>query len=329
MDRDAITCPEPRKELLVSVRLPFCPYACPICTHGPLLQASPQGKARYVDALCREVRASSADYDWYEVSSIEFTGGLTTAIAPQDVVRILREVRSALHVAPDAQVIMRSVGGGLNLGNLGEYLNAHVTGIELERYTAMPTELEGLGTPECTQSVLESATVLQQGGYRGSLAVSCYYDAPGQTEITLVKTLGEACNLGCDMIWLLPYPNAGAAGEAHVPEKARSYLAGRGYEPCEVAPGMRLATESDSAALFARPGKQWRHTMADATLVDVAGFGLGARSRLGGVTYHNTLDADLYLAHSDNVSKIAVLDRSHTYKDAPDNAAGAPGSAEA
>ena len=293
-----------KRDLAIRVRLPFCPHSCNDCQHGPLLHASASGKARYISALRREIEAAAEDFAEYSVSSLVFTGGPATTLPAEDVAGVISLIRGRYSLAPDAQVVLTAIAGTISVSSLAEYRNAHVNCIQFERYCALPNDLSGIGAPNCTQAMLESATVLQQGGYRGSTGVTCYCDTPGQSEAELYKSIADTCNLGPDMLRVRRNPRAARPSDAPAPlsgsesfQKMAAYLAKRGYEACP-----------DDEGLFARAGRRWACSLPiDPEVTDVAGFGMGETTRIGGLSYRNTLDAGLYLEHSDDVSQIATV----------------------
>ncbi len=290
------------RDLAVRIRLPFCPYSCTDCQHGPLLHAGASGKARYFAALRREIEAGAQDFSEHVVSSLTFTGGPATTLPADDVAGLIQLVRKHFAMAPDAEIVLSAIAGSISVSNLAAYRNAHVNCIAFERFCALAYDLHGIGAPNCTQAMLESATVLQQGGYRGSTGMTCYCDTPGHNEAEPYKTVADACNLGPDMLRIARNPLACDSSKAPAPLsesesflKMKTYLLKRGYETC-----------ADDEALFARPGKRWRSTLpVDPAVTDVAGFGMGETTCIGGLAFRTTLDAELYLAHSDDVAQIA------------------------
>ena len=309
---------EGRRDLVIRIRLPFCPYACTDCQHGPLLHAGISGKARYFAALRREIESAADDFAEHRVSSVIFTGGPATTLPADDVAGIIHLVRDRFAMADDAEVVLSAIAGTISVATLATYRNAHVNRIAFERYCALPGDLIGIGAPDCSQAMLETASVLQQAGWRDSIGLTCYCDTPGHSETELYKSMADACNLGPDMLRVARNPRAmamttaaaeeegageressaaGRLSESASYQKAAAYLVKRGYEACP-----------DSEGLFARTGRRWRSSLpVDPQTTDVAGFGMGEVTRIGGLAYRTTLDAELYLAHSDDVSQIATV----------------------
>ena len=85
-DAGPVALPAPRAPLGVYVHVPFCAAICNYCNFNRGLFDADL-KARFVDAVCREIRSSSAPAR--PADSIFFGGGTPSLLAPADVERIL------------------------------------------------------------------------------------------------------------------------------------------------------------------------------------------------------------------------------------------------
>ncbi len=100
----------------VYVHIPFCARKCGYCDFNAYSGYKDGTKARYVDALCREIvnRAEPTT----RVPTVFFGGGTPTTLAADDLGRILATVQASFAVDADAEVSIEANPGDASVGYL-------------------------------------------------------------------------------------------------------------------------------------------------------------------------------------------------------------------
>ena len=86
------------------IHVPFCSSICSYCNFNRGL-FEPTLKARYVDAVVREIRASA---DGSSVDTVFFGGGTPSLLEPAEIGRILTECQRAFDLVPGAEVTLEA-----------------------------------------------------------------------------------------------------------------------------------------------------------------------------------------------------------------------------
>jgi oxygen-independent coproporphyrinogen-3 oxidase len=123
------------------LHIPFCASICHYCnfTRGLLDEAV---KARYVDALEREIHQSS---DGSPADTIFFGGGTPSLLSPPEVRRLVSACRNGFDVMPDAEVTLEANPETVTSDRLAAYREAGVTRLSFGVQSLDERELARLG----------------------------------------------------------------------------------------------------------------------------------------------------------------------------------------
>src|SRR4051812_18903565 len=105
-DRQITVSPN-RPTLGLYIHVPFCSAICNYCNFNRGLFDADQ-KARYVDALLREIDRTGLNACATPADTIYFGGGTPSLLEPSEVARIIRACGDAFDVSSDAEVTLEA-----------------------------------------------------------------------------------------------------------------------------------------------------------------------------------------------------------------------------
>lgn len=305
-----------RKPISVYVHIPFCVQKCLYCDFLSG-KADEETKARYVEALLREIEAETADgkFDRYEVRTVYFGGGTPSLLSAEQIEKVLCKLKSVfLFQKPrkpqeasvlslrrreedeEPEISMEVNPGTVDINKLCKLHDAGINRISIGVQSLQDAELAKLGRihrAEDFYRVWEEATT---AGFRNR-NVDLMSGIPGQTVESLADTITKLVALSPEHISAYSliveegtpfagmYPD-GAVDEdtdRQMYELTGRLLARAGYGRYEISN-------------YAKEGFACRHNTAYWTRQDYVGFGIGAASLFENVRYSNTRSLHNYIS---------------------------------
>jgi oxygen-independent coproporphyrinogen-3 oxidase len=339
-DLNRITIPAENYGLYLHI--PFCRRRCGYCDFF-----STEGKQKllpgYLSALVREVRSVGAAGERPVVGSIYFGGGTPSLIDPSRMTVLMREIRSAFRLEPDAEISMEANPGTVDSTRLARYRAAGINRLSLGVQSADDGELRMLGRihtyPEAEQAYRDA----RRAGF-ANVSLDLIYGLPGQTVAVWERSLSRALSLAPEHFSLygltlergtslaravrrgaLPAPEEDAAAEMY--ELAEEQLATAGYRHYEIsnwakdgASGIEPASQGSSGMEARRfPEFACRHNLRYWLNLPYLGLGAGAHGCATGRRYHNVCSVENYVEKMRNeatrrfpLSPAATLSRRRT-----------------
>ncbi len=287
------------------LHFPFCARKCLYCDFLSF-PAGEDEKKLYASAMVREIRACADLLHGRTVDSI-FLGGGTPSVMPAGSMReIMRAVNESFRISPDAEITMEMNPGTVNpriLSFASEYVNRVSLGVQ----SADREELGALGRIHSAEDAERTFGMLRGAGI-GNISLDLMLAVPGQTEQSLLGTLGFAAGLMPDHISCYslivedgtPFAAMEERGELDLPDEeterklyylARGFLEDRGYRRYEISN-------------FAKQGRSCRHNMRYWKRGDYLGIGLGASSLFDHSRWKNTPVMREYLEDSGDPGRL-------------------------
>lgn len=237
------------------------------------------GKAAYARALVKEIGAAAKGLDGLAFDEVELGCGPASSMPTELLMDIVRAVRKSLPLVPGARWHAAVAPGGLTADFAGFCKNVEMEYVELEMLTTDEAALRKLGLPPSLEASVECFQVTY---FTGAPQIGILVDAaacpPGRPwRRTLIDALGRSPL----------YVRAVNMGE-EAASAASELCAGAGLAPC-------------GEGVWARPG----FPGLPAPHASQMGVGLSALTTFDGVSFKNTSDLGLYLAHSDDFSLVA------------------------
>ncbi|MBE5799209.1 MAG: radical SAM family heme chaperone HemW [Clostridiales bacterium] len=280
------------------IHIPLCVKKCAYCDFASFSGRMGQ-RDRYVQAVCREIRAQAAFFGRRSVATIFFGGGTPTLLSGAHVRQIMDTVRDCFVLLPDAEITMEGNPGTLDVENLRAYREAGVNRLSLGVQSMDDALLAAIGRIHTAKEAETAVQMAREAGF-DNLNLDLMYGLPGQTPMQWKETLQKAIALSPDHLSCYSlileegtplYDSVSAGTCAPLPDEdameAMDALTGEmtreaGYAQYEVSN-------------YARPGRQCRHNIVYWECLPYLGVGLNAHSDMDGRRFYNPSSWEDYL----------------------------------
>jgi oxygen-independent coproporphyrinogen III oxidase len=289
------------------LHIPFCAAICNYCNFNRGLFDG-QLKARYVEALVSEIRASRSDCP-QPADTIYFGGGTPSLLDPPDVARIIHACEAAFDIVVDREITMEANPETVTPERLASYRAAGVNRISFGVQSFRDDELGRLSRLHNAARGRQAVHDAREAGF-DNVSIDLMMWLPGQRLDQWLESVDVAIGLAPEhlSLYLLElYPNAPLRDEmarrqwSQAPDEdaatmyldAMERLESVGYEQYEIS-NVALA------------GRQSRHNMKYWTDGEWVGFGCGAHSTRAGVRWKNVSDTTEYVGRVEEGRSVVV-----------------------
>ncbi|MBC8135478.1 MAG: oxygen-independent coproporphyrinogen III oxidase [Fibrella sp.] len=301
----------------IYIHIPFCTKKCGYCDFNAYSGYKDATKARYVDALCREIenRADSRTH----IPTIFFGGGTPTVLTASDLVRILNTVRQNFTVAKDAEVSTEANPSDADENYLRTLREAGFNRLSFGVQTFDDRLLRTIDRVHSGQDAVGAIEKAKRAGFT-NLSIDLMFGLPRQTLADFDRSL--------DAAFALEVPHLSIYGlivEERTPfharrERGKLPLPSENVETAMFARAMERTAEAGfrryEISNYARTGFESRHNQIYWRNESYFGFGAGAAAYLGGVRSlnekHPVRYADLAMAGNDPTVERESLTRIET-----------------
>ena len=267
------------------VHVPFCAAICNYCNFNRGLFDAAL-KARYVDAVLREIRSSPGG----EADTIFFGGGTPSLLEPEEIGAIIGACRERFALAADAEITLEANPETTTVDRLRGFGAAGVNRLSFGVQSFDDTELRLLSRLHTASRAEMALSEARQAGFE-NVSLDLMMWLPQQDVPTWLRSVDRLAELNPDhasLYMLELYPNAPLKEEmararwsqapdddvAEMYVEAMERLEGAGYEQYEISN-------------VARPGRRSRHNLKYWQDGEWRGFGPGAHSTAAGVRWKN------------------------------------------
>ena len=292
-----------KRKIRLYVHMPFCVQKCLYCDFLSW-HDSRENQARYVQALCREIRACQGRYP-ARVSSLFFGGGTPSVLEPGHMAEIMEALAEVFSFEPDSEMSIEANPGTVNLEKLRTYEKIGLNRISFGLQSAHNEELKALGRIHTWEEFLESYDLARQAGF-DNINVDLMSGIPDQTLASWQKTLSRVLELAPEHVsaysLIVEEGTPFAQRKLNLPEEEeerRMYemtaemLGSQGYRQYEISN-------------YALPKRECAHNMGYWMRDDYLGLGLGAASLFDSQRWNNTDSMEEYLEKSERPEEIQV-----------------------
>lgn len=292
-----------KRKIRLYVHMPFCVQKCLYCDFLSW-HDSRENQARYVQALCREIRACQGRYP-ARVSSLFFGGGTPSVLEPGHMEEIMEALAEVFSFEPDSEMSIEANPGTVNLEKLKTYEKIGLNRISFGLQSAHNEELKALGRIHTWEEFLESYDLARQAGF-DNINVDLMSGIPDQTLSSWQKTLSRVLELAPEHVsaysLIVEEGTPFAQRKLNLPEEEeerRMYemtaemLGSQGYRQYEISN-------------YALPQRECAHNMGYWMRDDYLGLGLGAASLFDSQRWNNTDSMEEYLEKSERPEEIQV-----------------------
>ena len=186
------------KELELYLHIPFCIRKCKYCDFLSA-PASGQERQRYVESLCRNIRAYSAPAKAYNVVSIFMGGGTPSILEPEQIEVIFRAVYETFQVDENAEITMEMNPGTVTEEKLRACKKAGINRLSIGLQSTNNHELRVLGRIHTYEDFIDTYVMVRKAGFE-NVNIDLMSALPGQTEESYEDTLRTVAELAPEHI---------------------------------------------------------------------------------------------------------------------------------
>lgn len=265
--------------LSLYIHLPWCVRKCPYCDFNSheARQAIPE--SAYIDALIADLEQDLPHVWGRTVETIFIGGGTPSLFAPEQIDRLLSEIRARLPLTPGLETTLEANPGTVDQTRFQEFKTAGINRLSIGIQSFNPDALTRLGRIHGTQEALTACDAARNAGF-DNFNLDLMFGLPGQTIDQAIADIEQAAALSPGHIshyQLTIEPNT--LFHRHPPLlpddddswemqlQCQDALSGHGYEHYEVS-------------AYARTNYQCRHNLNYWTFGDYLGIGAGAHSKI-------------------------------------------------
>lgn len=278
----------------IYIHIPFCVKKCNYCAFlsGP---AGPEVRQEYVNHLIKEIRLRSREVP--EADTIYFGGGTPSLLTPEQIGRILEEVRSAFRISEDAEVTLEANPGTLTAESLAGYRAAGINRLSMGVQSMDDRRLRYLGRIHTAEEVRRDVKMAREAGFR-NINLDLIFAIPGTGVSDALEDLEAIAALEPEHISFYSlqleegtsfFRDFEAGKLREVPDETDREMYHRGIQALREK-GYRHYEISN----FARPGCESRHNSKYWNMAEYVGLGLGASSYTGHRRTVNETDLKAY-----------------------------------
>jgi len=267
--------------LSLYLHLPWCVRKCPYCDFNSFTAHTPPPRARYVDAVIRDLERVSREAGGRELSSVFIGGGTPSLFSPAEIGALIAAVSDGFELADGAEITMEANPGTVDCGSPAGYLEAGVNRLSIGAQSFSAAALSALGRIHSPEAITDSFRAARAAGF-DNINLDVMYGLPGQDVDAALDDLRQAAELGPEHLsWyhLTLEPNTvfhrrpppGLPDEslaADIQDAGQAALESRGFIQYEVS------------AWAAAPDRVCRHNLNYWRFGDYLAVGAGAHGKL-------------------------------------------------
>ncbi len=267
------------QRLGIYIHIPFCLSKCVYCDFYSFAPRDTRVYGAYTDALIAHMSSYRIAGGDYAPDTVYIGGGTPTVLPEEDMLRILRAVKSNFRLSKTVEYTMECNPATVSLHMLKKYRRMGVNRISVGLQSAHDHELRALGRIHTRAEFEESYKIIREAKFE-NVSIDLMYGIPYQTLDSWMATLRYVVALRPEHISLynlkleegtplyaiapnLPRPDDET--EFAMYSSAIDFLASCGYKQYEISN-------------FAREGYESRHNLKYWCCEEYLGFGPGAHS---------------------------------------------------
>jgi len=181
------------------LHIPFCSAICPYCDFA-VVTGGPEKRRRFADHLISEISLWAPDRATFEgIDTIYFGGGTPSALAPEDIDRILGTARANLSIRDGAWVSFEANPEDVNPESVRAWRDLNVRFLSLGIQSFDDDALRFLGRHHTAEDARRSVETARAAGF-DTISIDLIYGLPDQLFEIWRRTLEQAVALRPDHI---------------------------------------------------------------------------------------------------------------------------------
>ena len=291
----------------VYLHIPFCKSRCSYCDFATDIYRSSDAVDRYVNAICKEIPGSTDGNA--EIDTIYFGGGTPSLLLPNQVERILNEVKSWFDVSEDVEITMEMNPATVTPETLAGYRSIGVNRASFGVQTFDDRELKLLARGHDANDALNTFALLRDAGF-DNISFDLIAGLPGQTLDGWRRNLDQSIAMSPEhmSLYLLEIHEGTPLAEQLRSERRPALDEELAAEMYDVMLDELLAAgyQQYEISNFSRLGFESRHNSKYWRLDPVYGYGVSAHSFDGFQRYANERDTAKYVERMEQFSVAEV-----------------------
>ena len=282
----------------IYVHVPFCLARCRFCAF--YMERFREDRVQtFMDGLAEELRLYARDLGLRQASiqTIYFGGGTPTTLAPQQLARILNDIRHWFAVEDDAEISIEAHPGTVSPDSLEILRKSGFTRLSVGGQSFDQNELRELGGRAFGAEVRQAISWARSAGFT-NISLDLMYGFPGQSMESWQRTLDEALSLSpthlsCYAYTLeegSPFHRDMMQGKGSAPDQEFQLV----LEDEAVKRLLAAGFERYEISNYCRPGYACLHNMRYWQVRPYLGLGPSAQSCLGPIRFGNMADLEEY-----------------------------------
>lgn len=291
------------------IHIPFCLQKCHYCDFYSEAGTSSDFRAKYVDAICREIewfggrqglasQQSRQNRQNWQVDTVFLGGGTPSILEEEQTERIISAVFDNFSVAKDAEISMECNPATLTEKKLSAYRSAGINRLSLGVQSMEPTILKIMGRAHKPEDVIDNVKLARKAGF-DNMNLDVMFGVPGQNMEIWKDTVRKVLDMEPEHLSFYTLEVAegtefyrrlagGLLNETAPEEDRKMYhwmletLDKAGYEHYEISNA-------------AKAGYQCRHNLKYWSLEDYIGIGAAAHSFIANRRFSNEANASRYI----------------------------------
>ena len=179
------------------LHIPFCSAICPYCDFA-VLTGGPERRRSFVDHLLKEIAFWSPERCGFDsIDTIYFGGGTPSALASDDLGRILAAARENLLIRDDAEIFFEANPEDATAESVRAWRDLGVRFLSLGIQSFDADALKFLGRRHTPEQARRSVEIAREAGF-DTVSIDLIYGLPDQPFEVWKRTLEEAVSLAPD-----------------------------------------------------------------------------------------------------------------------------------
>ncbi len=265
--------------LSLYVHLPWCLKKCPYCDfNSHEMKSSEMPEQRYLEALVADLEAALPLIWGRTIHSIFIGGGTPSLFSPQNIDRLLGDIRARLKLEPDCEITLEANPGTFEKDRFRAFRSAGVTRLSVGVQSFNDEHLKALGRVHDRAQAIAAVEEARQSF--DTFNLDLMYALPGQSMEQLEQDLAQAMSLmppHLSVYHLTIEPNTYFAKfPPRIPDDDTAYAMLDRITEVTAGAGM----DRYEVSAYAKPGHRCWHNLNYWQFGDYLGIGAGAHSKL-------------------------------------------------
>lgn len=175
------------KKLGIYIHIPFCKRKCNYCDFYSI-KWDEKIENKYIEALIREIKSYGKVE--YVIDTIFFGGGTPTIISPENIERILYEIKSDFKVESNSEISLEANPNTLTAENLTSYKKSGINRLSIGVQSLNDEILKKIGRLHNSDEAIMAIKRAKEYGYE-NINADVMFNIPGQTSLDIEETIDK------------------------------------------------------------------------------------------------------------------------------------------